>query len=177
MAPESEYVTVYRSADANAEADANSARDRLADAGVDAIVVGDNTPGVVVGTCEVRVRTADASRAEEILGPEPLEAEEEEITEVDPSHDLDLVAVFSSQTLDAELEAQTINGILEANGIPSFIVGSPQLPVVPCEVKVPHSRLKDAERVLAEAQETGPEAADEAELAGESPEGDSERPV
>ena len=171
MTPESEYVTVYRSADADAEADANAARDQLVEAGLDAIVVGDDLPGVVVGTYEVRVPQEQATEAEQTLGPVPPEATDFE-TPADASHDLDLVAVFSSQAVDAELEAQAICGILNANGIPSVIVGSAQIPVVPCEVKIPRSRLEDARNALAEATQTGPSAADEEERETETAEGE-----
>jgi hypothetical protein len=64
--------------------------------------------------------------------------------EVDPSHALDLVTLFSSSNHDAETEAYAIHGVLEANGIVSLVVGA-------------------AQRVLAEAKEAGPAAAVEAE--------------
>lgn len=176
MTPGSEYVTVYRSADTDAEADANTARDRLVAAGLDAIVVGDDMPGVVVGTYEVRVPGTQAVQAEEILGPVPPEADDEH-TPIDPSHDLDLVAVFGSQAVDAELEAQAIRGILEANEIPAFIVGSAQIPVVPLEVRVPRSRLEEAREAIAHARESGPSAAEEEERESEASAGESEQPV
>jgi len=90
-----------------------------------------------------------------------------EATEFDPSHDLDMVTLFSSLNHDAEMEANAIHGLLEANGIPSIVVGTPQIPAFEFQVQVPKSRLEEAERVLAEAQEAGPEAAVEAEQAGE----------
>jgi len=85
----------------------------------------------------------------------------------DPSHDLDLVTLFSSQNHDAEMEANAIHGLLESNGIPSIVVGTPQIPAFEFQVQVPRARLEEAERVLAEAKEAGPEAAVEAEEAGE----------
>jgi hypothetical protein len=93
--------------------------------------------------------------------------EEPEAFEVDASHDLDMVTLFSSSNHDAEMEAGAIHGLLEANGIPSMVVGQSQLPVLEFRVEVPKSRLEEAERVLAEAQEAGPKAAAEAEQAGE----------
>jgi hypothetical protein len=85
----------------------------------------------------------------------------------DPSHELDLVTLFSSSQHDAEAEAMTIHGVLESNGIPSFYFGPSQIPSLEFTVKVPRSHLEDAERVVAEAKASGPKAADEAEQASE----------
>ena len=90
-----------------------------------------------------------------------------ETFEIDPSHDLDMVTLFSSLNHDAEMEANAIHGVLEANGIPSMVVGAPHIPSLEFQVQVPQSRLEEAERVLAEAREAGPAAAVEAEQAGE----------
>lgn len=87
--------------------------------------------------------------------------------EVDPSHALDLVTLFSSVNHDAEMEANAIHGVLEANGVPSLVVGTPQIPSLEFQVQVPRAHLEEAERVLAEAREAGPAAAVEAERAGE----------
>jgi len=88
-------------------------------------------------------------------------------TEYNPSHDLDMVTLFSSLNHDAELEANAIHSVLEANGIPSIVVGAPQIPSLEFQVQVPRVRLEEAERILAEARAAGPEAALEAEEAGE----------
>jgi hypothetical protein len=77
------------------------------------------------------------------------------------------VVLFSSANHDAEMEANAIHGVLEASGIPSIVVGTPQIPSLEFQVQVPKSRLEEAERVLAEAKEAGPAAAVEAERAGE----------
>jgi hypothetical protein len=65
------------------------------------------------------------------------------------------------------MEAGAIHGLLEANGIPSIIVGAPQIPSLEFQVQVPRARLEEAERVLADARDAGPAAAAEAESAGE----------
>ena len=44
-----------------------------------------------------------------------------------PSHTLDMVTLFSSSNHDAEMEANAIHGVLEANGIPSIVVGASQI--------------------------------------------------
>ena len=86
---------------------------------------------------------------------------------VDPSPDLDLVTLFSSSNVDAELEANNIHGMLEASGIPSLVVGASVIPSLEFLVQVPRSRAAEAERLLEEARAAGPEAAAEAEAASE----------
>ena len=98
---------------------------------------------------------------------ESLMAEDIEDLEMDPSHDLDLVALFASSSYDAEMEATAIHGLMEASGIPSIVVGAPQIPSLEFQVQVPRARLEEAERVLAEAKAAGPTAAAEAEQASE----------
>ncbi len=98
---------------------------------------------------------------------ESLMTPDAEPFEVDPSHALDMVTLFSSVNHDAEMEANAIHGVLEANGIPSLVVGTPQIPSLEFQVQVPRAHLEEAERVLAEAKEAGPAAAVEAERAGE----------
>ena len=90
-----------------------------------------------------------------------------EALEFDPSHDLDMVTLFSSLNHNAEMEANAIHSVLEANGVPSIVVGTPQIPAFEFQVQVPRARFDEAERVLAEAREAGPAAAMEAEQAGE----------
>ena len=97
-------------------------------------------------------------------------AQDPEVTDpgtLDPSHDLDLVTLFSSSNPDAELEAGNIHGVLEANGIPSVVLGTAPYPSLEWRVQVPQGAVEDAERVLAEARAAGPEAAAEAEAESE----------
>ena len=98
---------------------------------------------------------------------ESLMAEDTENLGVDTSHDLDMVALFSSSNHDAEMEANAIHALMEASGIPSMVVGTPQIPSLEFQVQVPRARLEEADRVLAEAKDAGPAAAAEAEQAGE----------
>jgi len=97
--------------------------------------------------------------------------QEPEDFEVNPSHDLDMVTLFSSDAHDAEMEANSIHALLEANDIPSIVVGTPAIPSLEFQVQVPQARLEEAEKVVAEAKEAGPRAAAEAERGTE--EGDS----
>ena len=90
------------------------------------------------------------------------------IPEENPGHELDLVTLFSSGNHDAEMEALALHSLLEANGIESVVVGASTLPTGEFQVQVPRSVLQDAKRVMAEARETGPSSADEAEAAQEA---------
>jgi len=86
---------------------------------------------------------------------------------VDPSHDLDMVTLFSSSNIDAEMEANAIHSILKANGIPSVVVGASPIPSLEFQVQVPRAAVHEAEQLLEEARAAGPEAAAEAEAASE----------
>jgi len=86
---------------------------------------------------------------------------------IDPSHDLDLVPLYTSQTVDAEIEADVIRGILDANAIPSLMVRATGYPQFGFEIRVPHAWVEEARRMVEEQREAGPEAAAEAEAASE----------
>jgi hypothetical protein len=86
----------------------------------------------------------------------------------DASHELDLATLFSSSNHDAEMEAMQINALMQANGIPSILVGPSTLPVVEFQVRVPMDVIGDAQRILEEARAAGPAAAEEAEQLSES---------
>ena len=69
------------------------------------------------------------------------------------SHDLDFVPVFRNQGAEAEMEAISVRSLLEANGIPSVMIGSSQIPSLPFEVRVPKSRLEEAQGLLEAARQ------------------------
>jgi hypothetical protein len=163
MNQEPQLVTVFRSADESAGEDAREIRDLLAEAGLSPVVVEDDAPGVPSGACEVRVPAEEADRADEVIAAVPGLAPED----VDPSHELDLEAIFDAVGVTAEMEAMSIRGVLEANGIPSFLVGAPQYPNLRFLVRVPKKYTVHAQRVLAEARAAGPRAAEEAQRASE----------
>jgi hypothetical protein len=98
--------------------------------------------------------------------PEDDEALQDE-SSIDPSHDFDMSTLFSSQGVDGEMEADVIHGILESNGVPSFVVRATGLSPLGFEVQVPRIRFEEAERLIAEARAAGPDAAAEAEAASE----------
>src|SRR3954453_5005808 len=98
--------------------------------------------------------------------PERDDEQREDERVVDTSHDLDMVPLYSSQTIDAEVEAEVIRGILEANGIPS-ILNQTAFPSFGFDIHVPRARADEARRIIAEQQAAGPEAAAEAEAASE----------
>jgi hypothetical protein len=83
------------------------------------------------------------------------------------SHALDMVTVFNSSTIDSEMEADMVRGVLDSNGIPSIMTNIPYAGLLGVEVKVPRGKLKEAEMLIAEAKAAGPDAADEAEAASE----------
>jgi hypothetical protein len=93
--------------------------------------------------------------------------EQQDAEHVDVSHDLDMITLFSSSNVDAEMEATAIHSMLQANGIPSVVVGASIIPVLEFQVQVPRGVAEEAERLLEEARLAGPEAAAEAERAGE----------
>ncbi|HJT87309.1 MAG TPA: DUF2007 domain-containing protein [Bryobacteraceae bacterium] len=95
--------------------------------------------------------------------------EQQDDDRVDTSHALDMVTLFSSSNVDAEMEATAIHSILEAEGIPSMVVGATVIPSLEFQVQVPRARLEEAERILDEARAAGPTAAEEAEEASEEP--------
>ena len=78
-----------------------------------------------------------------------------------------MVPFFSSSNHDAEMEAAAIHGVLEANGIPSLLIGPTTLPSLEFQVQVSEERLADAVQAVAEARAAGPAAAAEAELESE----------
>jgi len=70
---------------------------------------------------------------------------------VDLSHDLDMEPLYFSQTIEAEVEAEVIRGVLESNGIPAVVSASP-VPSLGFQIHVPKNRMEDALRVIAEQE-------------------------
>ena len=83
------------------------------------------------------------------------------------SHALDIVALYDSSTVDAEMEADVIRGLLDTNGIPSVLRRAGPYPSLGFQVLVPRGKLREAQQLVAQA--AGPEAAAEAEAASEEP--------
>src|SRR6476659_6302244 len=86
--------------------------------------------------------------------------------DVDTSHELDMVPLYFSQTIEADVEAEVIRGILESNGIPVALSDSP-VPSLGFQIQVPRARADEARRIIEEQRAAGPEAAAEAEAASE----------
>ena len=146
-----DLITVFRSADEYAKDEASEARDRLQASGIEAVILDDSAAGVVVGSYEVRVRTSDRRAAEAILAIPPRNEDEADVSEEGASAELDFVAVFKDQAPDAEMEALAVKGMLESAGIPAIVIGSPQIPSLPFEVRVPKSRLEEAQALMESA--------------------------
>ena len=158
---EDELVTVYRSMDADAKEDADCIQELLTDEGIQAVVLDDSAPGVPEGVFEVRVPSADAARAEELIAENPPS---EEAEEVDDSPALDQETIASAAS---EMEAMSIKNLLESNGIAAVLVGDSVLPNFPFEVRVAHDQADRARLLIADAEKTGPAGAEEAERASE----------
>lgn len=87
----------------------------------------------------------------------------------------DMVTVYEANVNPLnEMEAREVQAVLEANGIPSVLVGDSVLPNLGFAVRVEAERAEEARRVIAEALAGGPEAAEEAERAGEGTEAESQ---
>lgn len=167
---DNEMVTVFRSADDEAEPDAKAIRELLGAQGIESVVLDDSAPGVPSGAWEVQVAAAHAADAEKIIAENAASLPDQELNNPDPSADLDMVTVFRSRSATtSEMEALSIKAMLESSGIAAVIVGDSVLPNLPFEVQVAKQHAEQATKLLEEARRDGPAAADEAESASEAP--------
>lgn len=162
MSASVDLVTVYRSMDAAAKVDCEALVDMLRDEGISAVMLDDNSPGVMEGTFEVRVPARDAAKAEKLIAENPLA---DEVEEVDDSPELDLETVFHVEGSGglAEMQAMNVKNLLESNGIAAVLVGDSVLPNLPFEIRVAREQADLARRLIADAEESGPIGADEVE--------------
>ena len=61
-------------------------------------------------------------------------------------------AIRAQHRPEAEMEALSIQSLLESSGIPASLIGSMQFPSLPFEVRVPKSRAEEARALLEDAQ-------------------------
>jgi hypothetical protein len=162
LEPMEQPVTIFRSADEDAEDDAMAVVELLKGEGIKAALIDDSAPGVPEGAWEVRVASVDGPRAEALVA-----AQDEESEEIDESPGLDLVTVFETGAGSTEMDAQSIKNVLEANGIEAVIVGGTPIPSTGQEVQVAREDATEARQVIADALAAGPTAADEGEAATE----------
>jgi hypothetical protein len=134
--------------DADAKEDAECILELLSDAGMQAVMLDDSAPGVLEGVFEVRVPTADAARAEELIAENPPPEEAEEL---DTSSELDLETIARAQT---EMEAASMKNFLDSNGIPAVLVGDSVLPILAFEVRVAHDQAAAARELVMLAQQS-----------------------
>ena len=87
----------------------------------------------------------------------------------DNSPELDMTILGYYHGVEGELEARSVESVLRAAGIPAVVEGAIGFSSVPFEVSVPRNRLEEAKKVLADALQAGPEAAEEAEKQFEEP--------
>lgn len=155
-------VTVFRSADAGANEEASTILDLLADAGLNAMLLTDEYPGVLQGTTEIRVPAEEEEAALDVIDAASGGAEEGS-----PSHGYDLVELYRGQGTTGEVEAMSIRAVLDANHVPSVLIGAMQLPNLPFRVMVPQIFVETAQQVLNEAEGAGPAGAEQAQAATE----------
>jgi sugar phosphate isomerase/epimerase len=74
-------------------------------------------------------------------------------------NDADELVAF--RTGEPVMATDLIRGVLESNGIPCFVFGGHY--IVPLTIKVPASRVEDAERALEEARKMGEQMAADGE--------------
>ena len=83
------------------------------------------------------------------------------------THALDMVTLWTSSGVTADVEAGVIKGVLESGGIPAIVMGAAQYPALGFTVSVPRGKLKEAQELIEQAQDGGPQAAAEAEAESE----------
>jgi hypothetical protein len=79
------------------------------------------------------------------------------------SHDLDLVTVFQSAGTTSDMEALSVQSLLEASGIAAVVVSAEMMPNLPEEVRVAKEHETEAKRIIADALQAGAAGAAEAE--------------
>jgi hypothetical protein len=163
MNGELDLVTVYRSADSDADQDAEAMLNYLAANGLHPLIVDDTAVGVVPGSYEVRVPASEASAAETLVNSFDPDAPQP----ANPSADLDMVPIASMMGATGEMEAMGIKSVLDAAGIPNVLIGGSTLPNLEFQVRVAQADVAQAKAVLAEAEAAGPAAAVEAERESE----------
>jgi hypothetical protein len=79
-----------------------------------------------------------------------------------------MATVFQSSGFNAEVEAELIVGVLESNGVKAVVSGLDVLPGAhDVLVQVPAEDEQRAQTLIAEAQQNGPQAAEDGEKASE----------
>jgi hypothetical protein len=159
-------VTVFRSVDETASEDAKNIQKGLAGKGIQAWVLDDKAAGVPAGAWEVRVALENQGEADAFVASFPP-TEEDEFADVDPSGNLDEVTVFRSAGNTSEMEAASVQSLLEAGGIPAVVIGDARFPNLGQEVRVPKEHVTEAKRLIADALAVGSAGAEEAEASGE----------
>ena len=157
----SELVTVYRSADSSAQKEAHQVAAMLVREGISATLLDDRAPGVIVGSVEVRVPSADSERADELIKKNPPDP--------DAPDEYELVSVFTAGR-DGRSELIAVKGLLESGGIFAVVRNDiAELPVdAALELVVPQAQADDARRIIAEGLAAGPQAAEQGERESET---------
>jgi hypothetical protein len=167
MAEQTDYVTVFRSADEAAEEDCQAIVEILEAESLHPRMLDDSAPGVPEGVWEVQVPPSEVPQAEALIASAKLP--EEELVEADDSAALDMETVFTaSGGTTQELEANAVSSVLESAGIATVTIGDSVLPNLSFEVRVAREHAERARQLIAEALASGPEGAEEAQRAAET---------
>jgi hypothetical protein len=151
MSSQPDFVTVFRSMDADAEDDSEALHHLLAAEGIYAELLDDSAPGVPEGTFEVRVPSADSARAEQLVADYFRTGER---AAGDASENLDLETVFRADAgTSSEFEAMNVKKLLESNGIEAVLIGDSVLPNLGFEVRVARDQAESARQVIADAEQ------------------------
>jgi hypothetical protein len=160
MNGDAELITVFRSGDEDAQEDSEALRDLLSAEGLHPVLLDDSAPGVPEGAWEIRVPPEESAKAEELIAEAPLP--DTDLVDVSTSSDLDMETVFSAPGgTTAEMEALSVQSMLEGAGIATVLVGDAIWPNLPFEVRVAREKAEEARRIIQEARASGDGAADQ----------------
>lgn len=151
--------TVFRSGERNGDTEANAIKNMLVTAGMHASI--EEMSG---GVWEVRVPAADLDEAQALIASSTPDTKDD----LDPSSELDFVTVANTEGAMSEMEAVSIQSVLDANGINAVVVGASSLPNLGFQIKVSREDADKAQRAIDEARAAGPAAAAEGASQSES---------
>jgi hypothetical protein len=104
------------------------------------------------------------------MAQDPTQDRDDEMPEeysVDTSSDLDMVTLYRSPSVGSEIEADIIRGILDSHDIPTLMSRAIGYPSLGFKVQVHRRNVREAQRLIDEAEAAGPAAALDAEQAWE----------
>lgn len=106
-------------------------------------------------TIEVSVPAELEAEAKAIIAGEPP------MGDVDPTSDLDWETIAVFHGTDAEMQAAAVTTLLESAGIDVTVIEAAGFPSLPFRIRVAKKMAAEAKKLLAEAESTGPQAAEQ----------------